>query len=112
MYACLIHQSLPRVFIALSPSPSSSGGSKAVAGYQKTSAQHTYGAGALNIQATTDAPKVKENLSYGKSELAGQSSYGTGAVGIETATKAPKIKHEGLGQVEKTKEMVHGSSTE
>ena len=50
---------------------------------------------------------MKENLSYAKSELAGQSQYGAGAVGVEQAVKAPKIKHEGLGQVDKKKEMVH-----
>lgn len=80
-----------------------------MSGYQKSSAQHTYGAGAVNIQAATDVPKVKENLSYGKSELAGQSQYGAGAVGVEQAVNAPKLKHEGLGQVEKTKEMVHSN---
>ena len=77
------------------------GKSKALSGYQKTSSEHTYGAGALNIAATTDVPKVKENLSYAKSELAGQSQYGSGAVNLETAINAPKIKHEGLGQVDK-----------
>ncbi len=76
-------------------------------GYQKTSAQHSYGAGAVNISAQTDVPKVKENLNYGKSELAGQSNYGAGAVGVESAVNAPKIKHEGLGQVDKKVEMVH-----
>ena len=83
-----------------------SGGGKAVAGYQKTDAQHTYGAGALNISAQTNVPKVKENLTVGKGEGAGTSQYGAGAVSVETATKAPKIKHEGLGQVDKTKEQV------
>ena len=83
------------------------GGSKAVSGYQKTSAEHGYGAGALNIAASTEVPKVKENLGYAKSETAGHSSYGQGAVGIETATKAPKIKHEGLGVVDKKQEVVY-----
>ena len=83
------------------------GGSKVVSGYQKTSAEHSYGAGALNIAASTDVPKVKENLGYAKSDSAGQSAYGAGAVGIETATKAPKIKHEGLGGVDKSKEQVY-----
>ena len=83
-----------------------SGGGKAVAGYQKTDSQHTYGAGALNISAQTEVPKVKENLTVGKGEGAGTSQYGAGAVSMETATKAPKIKHEGLGQVDKTKEQV------
>ena len=59
----------------------------------------------MNEQAKLDAPKVKENLSYSKSELSGQSSYGVDAVAVDTAVKAPKIKHEGLGQVDKTKEM-------
>lgn len=72
-----------------------------------SSAAHSYGAGALNEDAKTTVPKVRENLSYGKSELAGQSSYGAGALGVETAVTAPKIKHEGLAQVDKTKEMVH-----
>ena len=52
-------------------------------------------------------PKVRENLGYAKSELAGQSSYGAGAVGMDTAKNAPKIKHEGLGAVDKMKEMVY-----
>lgn len=78
-----------------------------MSGYQKTTSGHSYGAGALNIAATTDVPKVKENLGYAKSEVAGQSSYGAGAVGIETATKAPKIKHEGLGRVDKKEEVVY-----
>lgn len=82
-------------------------GGKAVGGYQKTSAQHTYGAGSLNIQAVTEAPKIKENLTYSKSEVAGQSSYGAGALGVEQAMNAPKIKHEGLGQVDKKQEVVH-----
>lgn len=76
-------------------------------GYQKTSSEHSYGAGALNISATTDVPKVKENLGYAKSDAAGQSSYGAGAMGIETATNAPKIKHEGLGRVDKKEEVVY-----
>ena len=83
------------------------GGGRTETGYSKTSAQHSYGAGALNEEAKLTAPKVKENLGYSKSELAGQSQYGAGAVGVESAINAPKIKHEGLGQVEKTKEMVH-----
>ena len=49
---------------------------------------------------------MKENLTVGKGEGAGTSQYGAGAVSMETATKAPKIKHEGLGQVDKTKEQV------
>lgn len=52
-------------------------------------------------------PKVKENLTYGKSELSGTSNYGAGAVGIESATNAPKIKNEGLGQVDKKVEMTY-----
>lgn len=78
-----------------------------MAGYQKTSSEHSYGAGALNIAATTEVPKVKENLGYAKSETAGQSGYGAGAVGMETALNAPKIKHEGLGQVDKKQEVVY-----
>lgn len=78
-----------------------------MSGYQKTSSEHSYGAGALNISATTEVPKVKENLGYAKSELAGQSQYGAGAVAIDQATNAPKIKHEGLGAVDKKKEMVY-----
>ncbi|XP_003385853.1 PREDICTED: uncharacterized protein LOC100634684 [Amphimedon queenslandica] len=82
-------------------------GGKAEAGYQKSSATHSYGAGAVNEEAKLQTPKVKENLGYAKSELAGQSNYGAGAVGVELATNAPKIKHEGLGQVDKKQEMVH-----
>lgn len=77
-----------------------------VSGYQKADVQHSYGAGALNVEAQTNVPKVKENLSYSKAEGSGTSQYGAGAVGMETAMKAPKLKHEGLGQVDKTKEMV------
>ena len=80
---------------------------KTVAGYQKTDTQHGYGAGAMNISAKTNVPKVKENLGVAKGEGAGTSQYGAGAVGIESATNAPKIKHEGLGQVDKNKEQVH-----
>ena len=76
-------------------------------GYQKTDAQHSFGAGALNIKAQTDVPKTKENLGVGKGEGAGTSQYGAGAVGVEQATNAPKLKHEGLGQIDKTKEQVH-----
>lgn len=83
------------------------GGGKVVGGYSKSAAQHSYGAGALNIKATTDVPKVKENLGVGKGEGAGTSQYGAGAVGVETATNAPKIKHEGLGQVDKKQEQVY-----
>jgi hypothetical protein len=61
----------------------------------------------LNEEAKLQTPKVKENLGYNKSELAGQSQYGAGAVGVESAVNAPKIKHEGLGQVDKKQEMVH-----
>lgn len=42
-----------------------------------------------------------------KGEGAGTSQYGAGAVGVETAKNAPKLKHEGLGQVDKTREQVH-----
>lgn len=77
-----------------------------MAGYQKTSATHTYGAGALNIEASTNVPKVKENLGVAKTELAGTSQYGAGAVLVEGALNAPKLKHEALGQVDKTKEVV------
>ena len=83
------------------------GGGRVVGGYQKTSSQHTYGAGALNISAQTEVPKVKENLGYSKSEGAGTSQYGAGAMGVETAKAAPKLKHEGLGQIDKTREQVH-----
>ena len=83
------------------------GQSKAVAGYQKTDVQHSYGAGALNIEAQTNVPKTKENLGVGKGEGAGTSQYGAGAVSVESAKNAPKIKHEGLGQVDKTQEVVH-----
>ena len=88
------------------------GGGKQLSGYQKTDVQHTYGAGALNIAAQTDVPKVKENLGYAKAEGAGTSQYGAGAVGVETAIKAPKIKHEGLGQVDKKQEQVHGGGAQ
>lgn len=77
-------------------------------GYTKTDAQHTYGAGALNISAQTNVPKTKENLGVAKGEGAGTSQYGAGAVGVESALNCPKIKHEGLGQVDKTKEIIQG----
>ena len=83
------------------------GGGKSVTGYQKSSSGHSYGAGALNIAATTEVPKVKENLGYAKAEGAGTSQYGAGAMGVESAINAPKIKHEGLGQVDKKQEQVH-----
>lgn len=82
-------------------------GGRSISGYQKTDAQHSYGAGAVNIKAQTDVPKIKENLGVGKGEGAGTSSYGAGAVGVEQAIKAPKIKHEGLGQVDKKQEQVY-----
>ena len=77
-----------------------------VTGYQKSDVQHSYGAGALNVEAQTKVPKVKENLGYSKGEGSGTSQYGAGALGVETARNAPKIKHEGLGQVDKTKEQI------
>lgn len=83
------------------------GGGKAVGGYQKSDAVHSFGAGALNIQAQTNVPKVKENLGVGKGEGAGTSTYGAGAMAVESAVNAPKVKHEGLGQVDKTKEQVY-----
>ncbi len=86
------------------------GGGKTVTGYQKTTSQHSFGAGAVNIEAATTVPKVKENLGYNKSELSGTSSYGAGAVGIENALNVPKIKNEGLQQVDKKKEMVYEKS--
>lgn len=79
-----------------------------MAGYTKTDVQHTYGAGALNISAQTDVPKVKENLAYAKAEGAGTSQYGPGAMGVDAALNCPKLKHEGLGQVDKTREIVQG----
>lgn len=85
----------------------SQSGGKTEKGYQKTSSEHSYGAGAVNIKATTDVPKVQENLTYSKSELSGQSGYGAGAMGMEQVKNAPKVKHESLGQIDKTKEMVH-----
>ena len=95
------------VYIRIIIPPLCTGGGKTVTGYQKTTSEHSYGAGALNIAATTEVPKVKENLGYAKSELAGQSSFGAGAVNLETARNAPKIKHEGLGAVDKKKENVY-----
>lgn len=61
----------------------------------------------MNIEAQTNVPKVKETLTVGKGEGAGTSTYGAGAVGVESAVNAPKVKHEGLGQVDKTKEQVY-----
>lgn len=61
----------------------------------------------MNIKATTDVPKVKENLEYAKADGAGTSQYGSGAMGIETAVNAPTIKHEGLGAVDKTVEHTY-----
>jgi len=83
------------------------GGSKAVTGYQKTDAAHSYGAGALNISAQTEVPKVSQNLTIGKGEGAGTSSYGPGAVAVESVKNAPRVKHEGLGQVDKKQEQVY-----
>lgn len=83
------------------------GGGKAISGYQKTDAQHSYGAGAMNIKAQTDVPKVEKARGIGMGEGAGTSCYGVGAVGVEQAKNAPKIKHEGLGQVDKTVEQVY-----
>ncbi len=63
----------------------------------------------MNIKASTEVPKVKENLVYGKADGSGTSQYGTGAMGIESAVNAPKIKHEGLSAVDKTVEQVHNA---
>ena len=74
-----------------------------VSGYAKSDSQHSYGAGAVNIEAVTQAPKVgDQNLQYQKSDSA--HTYGQGALNIEAATNAPKPKTEGLGAVDKTKE--------
>lgn len=70
----------------------------------KATSSHSYGAGAMNIAAQTNVPKVKENLGYGKSELAGQSSYGQDAVNLQATLNAPKPKTEGLGHVDKKME--------
>ncbi len=110
----LLNSYVSELILALSRSHSKAaffpGGSKAVSGYQKTDVQHAYGAGALNIEAQTGVPKTKENLGVGKGEGAGTSQYGAGAVGVEQAIKAPKLKHEGLGQIDKTKEQVHAAA--
>lgn len=58
----------------------------------------------MNIEAQTNVPKVKENLGYSKSELAGQSSYGADAVNLQATLNAPKPKTEGLGHVDKKQE--------
>ena len=105
--ACILLAYCCSIFTSLCVFRLCAGGGKSLTGYQKTSAEHTYGAGSLNIAAATEVPKVKENLGYAKSDGAGTSSYGHGAVGIETATNAPKIKHEGLGAVDKKKEQVY-----
>ncbi len=81
-------------------------------GYKKTDDTHSYGAGALNIEAQTNVPKVKENLVVGKGEGAGTSQYGAGAMNVETVKNAPKLKHEGLGQIDKTQEQVFLSKEE
>ena len=104
MQTWLLLSVVPDSFFITCPPPISDAATT-VAGYQKTDVQHSYGAGALNVEAQTNVPKVKENLSYSKSEGAGTSQYGAGAVGVETAIKAPKMKAEGLGQVDKTKEQ-------
>lgn len=70
----------------------------------KSTTAHSYGAGAMNIEAQTNVPKVKENLGYSKSELAGQSSYGADAVNLQATMNAPKPKTEGLGHVDKKQE--------
>jgi len=71
---------------------------------EKSTASHSYGAGAMNLEAQTNVPKVKENLGYGKSELAGQSAYGSDAVNLQATMNAPKPKTEGLGHVDKKQE--------
>ena len=106
-HRCLFGYLYNKFILSPSRSISLSGGGKAVGGYQKSDSAHSFGAGALNIEAQTKVPKVKENLTVGKGEGAGTSNYGAGAVGVESAVKAPKVKHEGLGQVDKTKEQVY-----
>jgi len=80
------------------------GQSGANMGIAKATSTHSYGAGAMNIEAQQNVPKVKENLGYGKSELSGQSQYGADAVGVQATMNAPKPKTEGLGHVDKKQE--------
>ena len=59
--------------------PSQSGANLKI---DKAMSSYSYGAGAMNIEAQSNVPKVKENLGYGKSKLVGQSSYGADAVNL------------------------------
>lgn len=92
---------MPYVFSVLVEQTGQSG---ANLGISKATSAHSYGAGAMNIEAQTNVPKVKENLGYGKSELSGQSQYGADAVGVQATMNAPKPKTEGLGHVDKKQE--------
>ena len=73
---------------------------------------YSYGAGAMNIEAQSNVPKVKENFGYGKSKLVGQSSYGADAVNLQATLNAPKPKtEEGLGHMDKKQEAKHEAIT-
>lgn len=74
-------------------------------GIQKSSAAHSYGAGAVSIKSATDIPKVGTNKGYALSPESGKSSFGPGALSVEQALSAPKPKSEGLSKVDKSLEV-------
>ena len=74
-------------------------------GIQRSSASHSYGAGAVSIKSATDIPKVGINKGYALSPESGKSSYGIGALAVEQALAAPKPKAEALCKVDKTLEV-------
>ena len=74
-------------------------------GIQKSSATHSYGAGAVSIKNATDIPKVGTNKGYALSPDSGKSAYGVGALAVEQALAAPKPKSEALAKVDKTLEV-------
>ncbi|KAI6652690.1 hypothetical protein LOD99_4473 [Oopsacas minuta] len=74
-------------------------------GIQRSSASHSYGAGAVSIKSATGIPKVGTNKGYALSPDSGKSSFGPGAISVEQAINAPKPKSEALSKVDKTVEV-------
>ena len=74
-------------------------------GIQKSSATHSYGAGAVSIKSATDIPKVGTDRGYAISPDSGKSAFGPGALSVEQALSAPKPKLEALAKVDKTLEV-------
>ena len=74
-------------------------------GIQRSSASHSYGAGAVSIKSATDIPKVGTNKGYALSPDSGKSAFGPGALSVEQALAAPKPKSEALAKVDKTLEV-------